>query len=174
MKIIKFFLFLIVTFFYSNIIIASENFAYVDMAKLLNDSDAGKSLTIQLTKIHKQNIVNLEKIATNLKKDEKEILAKKNILSKEEFEMKLSELRLKAKDYNNERKAKNDLLNKKRNDARKNLLQLINPILTDYANQNSISMIFEKKNIIMGKTNLDITNKILITLNSKIKKIEIN
>ena len=31
----------------------------------------------------------------------------------------------------------------------------------------------EKKNIVIGKTDLDITNKILVLLNDKIKKVEL-
>ena len=51
----------------------------------------------------------------------------------------------------------NDSINKKRLDATSELISLIQPILAEYADNNSISIIFQKKNIIIGKTELDIT-----------------
>ena len=59
-------------------------------------------------------------------------------------------------------------------DATSELISLIQPILAEYANKNSISIIFQKKNIIIGKTELDITEDILKILNEKHKKITIN
>ena len=46
----------------------------------------------------------------------------------------------------------------------------INKILTKYASENSISIVIQK-NIIIGKSELDITDNILKEFNSKIKSI---
>ena len=59
-------------------------------------------------------------------------------------------------------------------DATSELISLIQPILSEYANNNSISIIFQKKNIVIGKTELDITEDILKILNENHKKIVIN
>ena len=48
----------------------------------------------------------------------------------------------------------------------------INKILTQYASDNSVSLIIQKKNIIIGKTELDITPQILKEFNSKVKSID--
>ena len=58
--------------------------------------------------------------------------------------------------------------------ATSELISLIRLILAEYANDNSISIIFQKKNIIIGKTELDITEDILKILNANHKKIAIN
>ena len=47
------------------------------------------------------------------------------------------------------------------------------PILAEYSTKNNISLIVDKKSIVIGKTELDITKNILDLLNSKIKKIEL-
>ena len=49
----------------------------------------------------------------------------------------------------------------------------LNSILEDYSKKNSISMIFKKENILIGKTNLDATNDVLDLFNKKIKKISV-
>ena len=48
----------------------------------------------------------------------------------------------------------------------------INKILTQYASDNLVSLIIQKKNIIIGKTELDITSQVLKEFNSKIKSID--
>ena len=54
------------------------------------------------------------------------------------------------------------------------ILKTLSPILTEYSKSNNISIIMDKKNIIIGKTELNITKEILILLDEKIKKIKLN
>ena len=165
-------LFLFVLFF--NNLNAEEKIAYVDMNFLLNSSEAGKSITDQLTAVHKKNISNLKIIEDELKKNESDLLKQKNVISEEEFNKKIFVLRNKAKDYQKLRKESNEDLNKKRTEFQSGLINIIHPILANYASENSISIIFQKRNIIIGKTELDITKDILNLLDKKIKKISID
>jgi len=140
----------------------------------MNSSEAGKSITSQLTAIHKKTMTELKEIEEELKKKESNLIKQKNVISNEEFEKKLSLLRNKASDYQKQRKESNVSINKKRLVATSDLVSLIQPILAEYANNNSISIIFQKKNIVIGKTELDITEDVLKILNEKHKKIVIN
>ena len=54
-----------------------------------------------------------------------------------------------------------------------NLLKLINPILTKYSIENEISIILQKKDLIIGKTELDITDEIIKTIDNEIKEFKI-
>ena len=54
-----------------------------------------------------------------------------------------------------------------------NLLKLINPILTKYSNKNKISIILQKKNLIIGKSELDITDEIIKIINNEITDFKI-
>ena len=54
------------------------------------------------------------------------------------------------------------------------LLSIINPILSDYSKVNNISIILQKKNVVLAKTDLNITNKVIDILNSKIESINLN
>jgi len=166
--------FIIIFFLNFNLLKANELISYVDMDLLMNSSEAGKSISSELTLIHKETTAELKKIEEELKKEEADLIKQKNVISNEEFEKKLSTLRNKASDYQKQRKKFNDSINKKRLDATSELVSLIQPILAEYASNNSISIIFQKKNIIIGKTELDITEDILKILNEKHKKISIN
>ena len=144
------------------------------MDLLMNSSEAGKSISSQLTEIHKKTTSKFKKIEEELKKEETDLIKQKNVISNEEFEKKLSLLRNKASDYQKQRKKSNASINEKRMNATSELINLIQPILAEYANNKSISIIFQKKNIIIGKTELDITEDILKILNENNKKIVIN
>jgi len=52
------------------------------------------------------------------------------------------------------------------------VLKTLNPIISKYVEDNSITIVFPKKNIIMAKKNLDITNSIMELLNNQLIKID--
>ena len=54
-----------------------------------------------------------------------------------------------------------------------NLLKLINPILVKFSNDNEISIILQKKDLVVAKTELDITNKIIMIVNKEVKEFKI-
>tara|TARA_B100001540_G_C15771741_1_gene626672 strand:+ start:846 stop:1367 length:522 start_codon:yes stop_codon:yes gene_type:complete len=168
-KIILVFFFLIPL----NFSYAQEKIVYLDINFLLSQSEVGKDVNNYLKKINEKNNNEFKKIESDIKKNEENILKQKNILKKEDFEKKIADLRIKYQSYQEQKKNKNIELNKLRNNAGKKILKHINEILTNYSQSKSISMIIDKKNIIIGKTDLDVTNDILLLLNKKVQKIQI-
>tara|TARA_B100000945_G_scaffold318206_1_gene322576 strand:- start:1240 stop:1764 length:525 start_codon:yes stop_codon:yes gene_type:complete len=153
---------------------AESNVAFVDMQYLMDKSLAGQSLKKQLENLHKKNLDYFKKEEDFLKKKEQEVISKKNILSKEDFQEEISNLRNKVKNYQAERNEKINSLTKKRLSSMETIIKNLSPILAEYSKENNISIIMDKKNIIVGKTELDITKKILLLLDKKIKKIKLN
>tara|TARA_B100001105_G_scaffold174405_1_gene140537 strand:- start:32 stop:556 length:525 start_codon:yes stop_codon:yes gene_type:complete len=168
-------IFVIIIFLFCNNLSYAENLiVYIDMEKILNESKSGMSINKQLEKIHKMNIKEFKKIEDELKKKEESIIAQKNILSKEDYTKKIKILRDNANSYRKNRQEKINLLTKKRMESSSKLLSIINPILSDYSKVNNISIILQKKNVVLAKTDLNITNKIINILNSKIESINLN
>ena len=168
-------IFVIIIFLFCNNLSYAENLiVYIDMEKILNESSPGMSINKQLEKIHKMNIKEFKKIEDELKKKEELIIAQKNILSKEDYTKKIKILRDNANSYRKNRQEKINLLTKKRMESSSKLLSIINPILSDYSKVNNISIILQKKNVVLAKTDLNITNKIINILNSKIESINLN
>ena len=145
---------------------------YVDIDKIINLSKAGKQVTKKLEDLNKNNIKKYKKIEKELTDEEKNLIKKKNILSKEEYEKKIitlqKNIKIFKKDINNSRKD----LDKKRIEATTKILDILNPILAEYSSKNSISLMIQKKNIVMGKSELEITDQILELLNAKVKTIK--
>ena len=168
------FFFVIFIIFYSSSSYSENLIVFLDMDKIMLQSKSGKSITIQLEKLHKNNIDTFKKKEEKLKNKESSIVSQKNVLSNEEFEKKINLLRKEANEYRIKRRDSINSLTKKRVDAQNKLIKTINPILADYSKKNSISMIIQKKNIIIGKSELEITDDILEILDKNLKKIELN
>ena len=160
-------------FFYPNIVLPDNNIYFVDIDYLMNNSLAGKSIIIKLDEKTKFNKKKFEESEKNLQNEETRIISKKNILSEEEYIKEVQLFKKKVEDYKLSRNKTINQISKIKNDAQITLIELLTPILTDYANKNSISYIIPKQNIIIGKKELDITNSILKILNSKIKNIKL-
>ena len=172
---IKSLLLLIFFIFFSKISLSEENkVVYIDLNKIMNNSIPGKSISSQLEVNHKKNISKFKKIEEELKNEEAKIISQKNVISKEEFEKKIIDLRNKANKFRKERNNNINNLNNQRLEATAKMITLIRPILSEYSDKNSISLIIDKKNIIIGKTVLDITDDILKIVDEKIGKIKLD
>jgi len=167
-KIIIFFLLI-----FSNFSNASDKISYLDIDYIMNNSLAGKSINDKLKKKSQSNVENFKKTEDKLKSEEKKIISQKNVLSKDEYEKKVLSHKKNISDYKEQRNKAVNNLKKNRIDSQSLLLKELTPLIAEYSKINSISIIIAKKNIIMGKTNLDITNQVLEILDKKIKKIKI-
>ncbi len=169
----RFFLFIILLTF-TNLSLAEDKIVYLDVVYILNESLAGKDLNKKLNEINKKNIEEFKKIETEIKNEDNDLLKKKNILKEEEYKMKIDNLRVKYKSFQDYMSKKNSDLNILKDNSTKIILKNINDILAEYSLENSISLIIEKKNIIIGKSELNVTNEILELLNKKITKVKVN
>ena len=151
-----------------------QKIVYLNVDKIMQQSIAGQSIKNQLEKLHKKNLEKFKKNDEILKKKEKKIIAQKNILSQEDFQKEIRGLRTEIINFQKEQVKARDNINKLRVGATNKLIVKLSPILEEYAKKNSISLILQKKNIVMGKKEIEITNEILEITNKEIKNIKIN
>ena len=176
MKKTKFlFSFLIILFFSMNIHLAyAEKIVYIDMDRIMQISKAGKNAISKINDQKKKDVSKFQKIEKELKSKEEDLITKKNVISAEEFNKKLENLSKEINNYRTLRQEAIDLSTKSRLNASADFAEKIKPILAEYASENNIDMIIQKKNIIMGKTDLDITDEILKIVDKKINKLKVN
>ena len=157
----------------NNISYADTKIVYLDIDKVFKNSKGGLSLLNKMKELEKKELQTLKKDEDRLKNIEKNLISQKNILSEEEFNKKIDLFKNDVEIYNKKNKLiRDNILNIKKKNT--NLfLDDINQIVIEYASQNSIDIILPKQNIIMGKTELDLTNSIIDLTDQKIKKIEI-
>ena len=151
-----------------------QKIVYLNVDKIMQQSIAGKSIKKQLENLYNKNLEKFKKNDEILKNKEKKLIAQKNILSQEDFQKELSSLRKEIINFQKEQVKARDDINKLRIGATNKLISQLSPILQEYAKKNSVSLILQKKNIVMGKKEIEITDEILEITNKEIKNIKLN
>ena len=153
---------------------SESTIAYVDMEFVFNNSIAGKKITQKLNDINKSDQIFFKKKEDEFKKKEQKIISQRNILEKSELENMLKKLQEEANEYRNEKTKRINQLNEIKIKSTDLLFKEIEPILIEYSNNNSIAILLQKKNIVIGKSELNKTNEILKIVDQKVSKITID
>ena len=166
MYILKKFIFIFIFFFLSlTYSFSSEKIAFIDIDYILNNSNLGKIIIIELEEKNKNNIQTLSKKEQNLKKKKEDINKTKNISSKEQLEKDIANFNQEIEKYRSEKdKVLNEfkLLKETKLD---NFLKKINPLIQEYMKNNSIGVLLEKKQIFIGSSSINITDDIIKLIN---------
>lgn len=153
----------------SNSVALANKIAYIDLDLILQNTNYGKNVfkIIENYKDRKHDeILDSER---KLKSLEQNILNKKNIVSEAEFNSELNDFQNKMYDLNIFKQQVKIEFNNFRDKEISNFFNKINPFIQTYLNNNSIDVLFNIENIIVGKENLDITNEIVKIINQNIK-----
>ena len=170
----KFFLPLFLFFFIiSSPAISEQKIVFIDMDRLVSASKPGSSIFRQLKDINNKNLNFLKIEEKKFKEKEKKLIAQKNIITETDFTNKVEKLKSEINNYNQDRNKMIEEFNKLKVEITNNLLKQINPILAKYSAENEISIILQKKDLIIGKTELDITDEIITIINNEIKEFKI-
>ena len=152
---------------------AEQKIALLDLKLILNTSKAGKGAQDFLKKSYSKNVKKFTEVEKKLKEDETDLLQKKTTLSKEEYKKKSDELRKKVISYQSERRAAFDKIASQRSKSRETLISKINPILSIYMKENNITLVVDKKNVLGGIPEIDITPFIMEQLNKELPSLNL-
>ncbi len=163
-------LLIIVIFFFLNCfsIAHSNNVVYIDMSYIVSNSNQGKVILDKLEDKNKTNIKELDSKEKILRDLEQNIKNQKNILSKKEMEKKINDLKNKIIVFNKDKDKLSRDFNEYKNSQIKDFMKKIEPLVSDYIKKNSINIVLDKKNVIIGNKDQDITFKILEIVNKNI------
>ena len=167
-------------FFFANVIIfflfinfseANNDIRFIDINYIVNNSISGKNLN-QIIEKKNKNITNeLKILGKKLEEQKNKIVSQKNILKKKDLDNLV-------KDYENEVQKFNEIRKKMQNEfnsfnikSKKKIIDLLNPLITNYFKNESIQILLQKDKIIFGNDALDISKEILKLFNDKYKKI---
>ena len=157
--------------FYNNSF--SAEIYFIDLKKILNQSKAGKSAQDFLKKKLTNETKKFDKEQDALKKEETDLIAKKKIVSADEYKNNLNALRKKNIDYRKRRQTAANAIFKKKEKARIELNKALKPILEKYMTENNIDIVMDRKSIVVAKTEIDLTYKILKLLDKELKSINL-
>lgn len=171
-NILKFLFFF--TFIILNQQILKADTYYLDFKFIIDQSVAGKKTNQALKNELDQGVKKLKTKEQELQKKEKEIIQQKKLISPEEYKKKISSLREEVTSLQKERNKVIQSISTKRNNARKKLLDELNPIVKNYMIEKDIKLILDKKSVLLGDEKLDITKDIIEILNKNLKTIKLN
>ena len=164
---------ILVVFFFTIQAFSEQKIAIIDMDKVISTSKSGVSILKQLTDLNNKNLIFLKKEEKKFKEKEIKLISQKNIISETDFQNKVNELKSEIKNYNQNRNKMIKDFNKLKVDNTNNLLKLINPILVKFSNDKEIAIILQKKDLVVAKTQLDITDEVIKIVNLEVKEFKI-
>ena len=168
----KFFFKIIIIFLFSlsvfQISKAEQILKYANIDQIIKETKIGNKMLKKINNLDQENIKKLNSYEEELKNIENEIKLKKNIISEQEFEKEVNDLKKKIANFNKEK----NLMVKNFNDIKKKELKIffdmINPVVQNYMNEKSIDILFNTNHIFMGNKNSDLTNQLIEEINNKV------
>ena len=163
------FLLIFFIFFISTNLSNSKETAFVDIDYMVANSNIGKKVLENINKLDKKNVENLRKKNKSLQELEITIKNKKNVISEDAFNNEVISFQKKVQEFKVE---KNKIVKNFNNFKRKeleNVFKKISPIINDYMEENSISVLLDSKNIFMGSKKSNLTEDILDKINKELK-----
>ena len=147
--------------------------AFIDFKKVLNTSTAGAEAQKILQKKIESQANKFNKEEKEIRKEETQIISQKKLISGEEYKKKVQLLRARAAKMQKNRQTELSKIAKTRDDAKVQLLKKLNPIISSYMKEKKIRIVLDKKAVLLGDVNLDITSTIIKLLNKDLKSLNI-
>ncbi len=164
----KKYIFFFLVFFLNFSTNAQDSIFFIDVDYLLNNSNYGKKIILKLKKINDKNLIEIENLEKKLKEEDDEINRIKNIITKDELNIKIKNLKSNILKFRDNK----DKIFKQYNDIKNKELEIffkkITPFIEEFMEKNSINLILDKKNIFIADANYDITMSLIKFLNLKI------
>ena len=170
MKILNKFFFILIFFFFNIAQVNSnEPIAYIDMDFIIKNSEIGKKTLNAINIRNNKNINELKEKEKILKDLERKIISKKNIISKENFDKEVLLFQEKAKKFKDDQLKMVENFNIYKKKELDGILSKISPIINAYMEKKSVKILLDSKNILIGRSNLNLTNEVIKEINEKIK-----
>ncbi len=166
-------LFFVFASFFEKTVLANDVY-FIDYSKVMNESTAGKKAQRTLKDLLTSSNKKFNDTAKKLKEEENKIISQKNVLTKEDYKKKADALRKKVFELNKQREKSLKDIAGKRKKAGDEMLKNLNPILGKYMEENNITLVIDKKNVLMGNKKFEITSQIIEILNKDLKSINLN
>ena len=170
MKIVKnfFFIFFLLFSLFSNSH-SDDKIKFIDLDSLLEKTIIGKKIIEDLNVINNNNLKLLKSKEDIIKKKQNEINSQKNIISSDELKIKIEDYQKQFSEFQNERQKLIGNFNNQKQEKINDFFNQVTPIINEYMREKNLSIIFDKKNIFIAKSDSNITQDIIILINDKFK-----
>ena len=168
-RIVKLFFFCFFLFVSSYSYSVEEKIVYLNLDYIYQQSIPGKLILEELNKNRKLNIEKFKEKESEIRATEQDLIKKKNILSKEEFDLKVRTLNEEMQKYNKSREKAFLEFDENKKKKLNDFLVKITPLIENYVKENSINIVLNQKNLFIASKKFDITDQIIQIVNENIK-----
>ena len=168
-RIVKLFFFCFFLFVSSYSYSDEEKIVYLNLDYIYQKSIPGKLILEELNKNRKLNIEKFKEKESEIRATEQDLIKKKNILSKEEFDLKVRTLNEEMQKYNKSREKAFLEFDENKKKKLNDFLVKITPLIENYVKENSINIVLNQKNLFIASKKFDITDQIIQIVNENIK-----
>jgi len=166
-------IFITIFFLFYSLNSFADNTYFIDYTKVLNGSKPGAEAQKKLKEKFANESKKFKDSQENIKKEEIEIISQKKVLSAADYKKKVETLRKKVANLQKNKQDSFNNIAKSRRDAKITLTNALKPIIKKYMEDNNIKLIIRKQGVVMGDTNLEITNQIIEILNKNLPSLNI-
>ncbi len=152
----------------NNVFSEEQNIKFANIDLIIQNTKIGKEVLNKINELDKENVKKLSTFENELKEKEQEIKLKKNLLSDEELKKEVAKLNIKLADFKKQKNIMVKDLSETKNKELKKFFKVINPIIQNYMDKNSIEILFNSKNIFIGNKNSDLTQILIDEINGKV------
>lgn len=170
---VKIFVITLVAFVCTKSFAVDSKILFIDLTVVLNESKAGKKAQDFLKNSAEKNIKKFKEVEKSLKDKETDLIAKKDVISKEEYKKMADNLRKEVQNYQKERNQSLQKISVQRSTARSKLIEALRPLLEKYSKENNVYMILNKKDVLYADAAIDVTQDILKKLNETLPSINL-
>jgi outer membrane protein len=170
MKIVKnfFFIFFLLFSLLSNSY-SDDKIKFIDLDSLIEKTIIGKKIIEDLNIINNNNLKLLKSKEDIIKKKQNEINTQKNIISSDELKIKIEDYQKQLSEFQNERQKLIANFNNQKQEKINDIFNQVTPTINEYMKEKDLSIIFDKKNIFIAKSDSNITQDIINLINNKFK-----
>ncbi len=166
------FLRIVIIFFF--ILIATslkseEKVTFLNLDAVLNKTKIGINIVNKLSDLKNSNLKQINVTKKMIRNKEQDLINKKNILSKEEFDSSLLALQKEIGKFNSENNKKQTEYENIKKEELDNFTKKITPLIEKYIIENSISLVVNQNNIFLGNKKYDITDDIISLIDNNLK-----
>ena len=152
----------------------NTSIAIVDLNLILSESKAAKGATKDFEKIQKDTESEIVESDKSMLEERNKLIEQQSVIAPEAFEVKAQDYEKKLQNYQSEKQNKLRKLENVLQTARNEILENVKPILEELSQELGVTVILEKKSVLLSATNMDITDDVIKKLNKQLPKIKVS
>lgn len=155
-------------------VFAQQNFAVVDVQKLMVNSDAALDIKSQVEVRRLQLQDEFESYEQNLREKERELVEARSSVSQDEFQTMRSEFENDVIEMRKDANTQRQSLERAVLMASEELRSEIVKIVANFAEQRDYSAVLTKQNVVIVEKGYDISDEVMAILNDRIQTISLD